>query len=205
MDNFNFLFSQNTINPFEFVDRNYHSNYFLADLSSMIIYDLLELHSYLSIKNGTEDIIKKKNLLCEHMDKIYFDKLLDVPCSDIFYNMEETYLLFLKKNFYQIDHFYDAYDRENINSKYVKVINKYIIKRNKNFVLIKKRIMNLMKRDNIHIRGYLRDDVLRNKKCHKKKKDHRVNSLSVKLINNKPMKEEREKHAESIGLLDYDK
>lgn len=164
MDNFNFLFSQNTINPFEFVDRNYHSNYFLADLSSMIIYDLLELHSYLSIKNGTEDIIKKKNLLCEHMDKIYFDKLLDVPCSDIFYNMEETYLLFLKKNFYQIDHFYDAYDRENINSKYVKVINKYIIKRNKNFVLIKKRIMNLMKRDNIHIRGYLRDDVLRNKK-----------------------------------------
>ncbi|ETW19259.1 hypothetical protein PFFVO_01832 [Plasmodium falciparum Vietnam Oak-Knoll (FVO)] len=205
MDNFNFLFSQNTINPFEFVDRNYHSNYFLADLSSMIIYDLLELHSYLSIKNGTEDIIKKKNLLCEHMDKIYFDKLLDVPCSDIFYNMEETYLLFLKKNFYQIDHFYDAYDRENINSKYVKVINKYIIKRNKNFVLIKKRIMNLMKRDNIHIRGYLRDDVLRNKKCHKKKKDHRVNSLSVKLINNKPMKEEREKHAESIGILDYDK
>ncbi|KNC37512.1 hypothetical protein PFLG_02046 [Plasmodium falciparum RAJ116] len=61
-----------------------------------------------------------------------------------------------------------------------------------------------MKRDNIHIRGYLRDDVLRNKKCHKKKKDHRVNSLSVKLINNKPMKEEREKHAESIGLLDDD-
>ncbi|KYO01385.1 hypothetical protein PGSY75_0724700, partial [Plasmodium gaboni] len=168
MDNFNFLFSQNSINPFEFVDKNYHSNYFLADLSSMIIYDLLELHSYLSIKNGTEDIIKKKNLLCEHMDKIYSDKLLDVPSSDIFYNMEDTYLLFLKKNFYQIEHVYDAYDREKVNRKYIKLINKYIIKRNKNYVLIKKRIMNFIKSSNLHLHGYLRDDVIKNTNCDNK-------------------------------------
>ncbi|SBT32021.1 conserved Plasmodium protein, unknown function [Plasmodium ovale wallikeri] len=54
MDSFNFLASQNSINPFCFVDKNYRSNYFLADVSSMIIFNLLELNKYIDVKNSLE-------------------------------------------------------------------------------------------------------------------------------------------------------
>ncbi|CAD2100413.1 hypothetical protein YYG_03610 [Plasmodium vinckei petteri] len=155
MDDFNFLISQNYINPFCFIDHNFKSNYFIADISSMCIYNLLELNKYIDLKNVLLQIdgynnnikfdreinflkkIKNKIIITKKMkaylDKIYFENFLQIPYpnNNLFNNIEKKILTFLKKKYYYyIDNFYN-YPKHIFNKKMNKIISNFILKKAK--------------------------------------------------------------------------
>ncbi|ETB58493.1 hypothetical protein YYC_04084 [Plasmodium yoelii 17X] len=155
MDDFNFLISQDYINPFSFIDNHFKSNYFLADISSMCIYNLLELNKYIDLKHillqidvynnnikFDKDIsflkkIKNKIIINKKMksylDKIYFEYFLQIsyPNNNLFNNIEKKILIFLKKKYhYYIDHFYH-YPKHIFNKKINKIISNFILKKTK--------------------------------------------------------------------------
>ncbi|SCN23685.1 conserved Plasmodium protein, unknown function [Plasmodium berghei] len=158
MDDFNFLISQNYINPFSFIDHNFKSNYFLADISSMCIYNLLELNKYIDLQHillqldgynnnnikFDRDIIflkkiKNKTIITKKMksylDKIYFENFLQIPYpNNLFNNIEKKILIFLKKKYYYyIDHYYH-YPKHIFNKKINKIISNFILKKTKKFI-----------------------------------------------------------------------
>ncbi|KJP87839.1 hypothetical protein AK88_02443 [Plasmodium fragile] len=135
MDSFNFLVSQNSINPFNFVNEDFHSAYFLAEMASTSVYNLLELNKHIDSKSNTHggkhNSRRNKIVMHDYLDRIYYDKLFEKGSSSdhFFHNLEKHFLSFLKqKKILQTDHFYE-YREDLLSRKANHLIKRYVMKR----------------------------------------------------------------------------
>ncbi|SCO65438.1 conserved Plasmodium protein, unknown function [Plasmodium vivax] len=135
MDSFNFLVSQNSINPFNFVNENFHSDYFLAEMASTSVYNLLELNKHIDWKSSTHggkhNSRRNKMIMQNYLDRIYYDKLSEKgsPSDYFHHNLEKQFLSFLKeKKNLQIDHFYE-YREDLLSRKANELLKRHVMRR----------------------------------------------------------------------------